>query len=347
MQKKSIAIIMLVLMSFFSSGNNYFLGVYSSSSYVIMFDESHGQYFNSSIMTRAIKAIYNLTNDVPDISIKVLINKDSQFNSTNLQGVDLLIITNPGINSEFTSEEINAILDYVELGGSLFLLANPLTKNESITGHANIINDILSARNNKLTTARIRPGLNISHSTVIVDDFNHVYDNDSYVHYTEINFNHTIFQQDYEIQNMTLYSTSIELGGENEQYAVGRTSVTAYSVNEQYEIFRDPVNHFLTWLLAKMVGKSRFVISGSTIMFSDLIIANNKTWINEAQNLELWKNIILWLLKITPHEQQIIFPVWSFEYFTAIVVIMSIAIFGTSLLLYKLYEKRKTKVSVK
>ena len=347
MQKKSIAFIVIVLMSSFIGGNNCFLSVNGSNNYVIMFDESHGQYFNSSIMRHAIDAIYNLTSLIPEISINVIINKDSRFNSTNLQGVDLLIITNPGIDYEFSSEELNAILDYVELGGSLFLLANPLTKDENITGHANIINSILSARNNKLTTARIRPGLNISHSTVIVDDFNHVYDNDTYVHYTGINFNHTIFQQDYEIQNITLYSTSIELGGENEQYAIGRTSVTAYSINEQYEIFRDPVNHFLTWLLAKTIGNSRLVVSGSTVMFSDLPITDNKAWINEAQNLELWKNIVLWLLKITPHEQRIVFPVWSFEYFTTIVVIVSIAIFGTSLLLYKVYEKRKMKVSVK
>lgn len=341
---------MLFIMSF-SFGVGYKISaINANETYVIMFDEAHGQYFNSTMMKSALDALNNLSSGLSEIQVEIIFNKGSRFNSTNLQGVDLLIITNPGINesSEFSSDEIDAILDYVELGGSLFLLSNPLTHDENITGHASILNSILSGRDNLLTTARIRTGTNITHSSVILDDFNHVYGNESYVHYTTFDSNnHTIFNQEYKIQNITLYSTSIEMGNEDEKYAIGRTLQTAYSVDEEYEIFRDPIKNYLTWLFAKEIGDSRLVISGSTIMFSDMYITENHPWINEEQNLQLWKNIILWLLKITPHEEPIVFPVLSFGYFAVIVVVISFIIFGVSIITYKLYEKRKEKISIK
>ena len=99
--------------------------------FTILFDEAHGQYFNRSLMEGALNELNNLIpeNNETEIEIQLLFQQ-SDFNSTNLQGIDLLIITNPGLQEEdiFLPSEIEAILDFVELGGSLFLLSNPLTQ---------------------------------------------------------------------------------------------------------------------------------------------------------------------------------------------------------------------------
>ncbi len=322
--------------------------------YVIMFDEYHGQFFDRELMSTALSSldelvIYNNeTEERVDIEIKLIYNNETGFNSTNLQGVDLLIMSNLGSEEEdnlLPSERL-AILDFMELGGSLFALCNPLSYNENVTGNPVAINALLNERDSALTTARIRTSA-IANSTVLVDDFFHVYNNNTFLSLKNYESDHTIFEQEVEISNLTVYSASIELGNELGEEAIGRTLETTYSIDESYHIFRDPATGFLTWLLAQTMGTSRFVISGSTIMFSDFEIIKDEKWIDQEQNLDLWKNTILWLLKYTPHPELPALPLLPFWSYALIVVGVSVVIFGFSVLLYRYRVNKKTEFKAK
>jgi len=333
--------------------------------YVVLYDESHGQYYNRSLMNNALTSLYSLLpqNITPNIEIDLLFNEESEFNSTNLQGVDLLIITNPGIKEEdqFTTSEIAAILDFVEFGGSLFLLCNPLTQNVNITGHVESINNILASRDNKITSARVRSAVNTSFSDVIVDDFRSTYDNDSFISLdypkkteefimNEATINETLFRQETEINDLLIYSSSISLGSEesdSRRIGLATTPVTSYAIDETYHIFRDPVNNFLTWLLAKELDDSRVVLSGSTIMFSDQKITDDSMWIEQKDNLILWKNIILWLLNYTPHPEVSPPAIWAFSYYALVITAFAIVVFGYAFILYKYKNTRKTSIKIK
>ncbi|MHA1258737.1 MAG: hypothetical protein ACTSYD_01935 [Candidatus Heimdallarchaeaceae archaeon] len=362
MNRRLLVILLVYLMAATSFQQRNLAAGQATKEYVVLFDESHGQFFTRELMTGALNTLEGLIPE-ENIQIKIIYQNNSRFNSTNLQGVDLLIITNPGIKeeNELQTDEISAILDYVELGGSLFLLSNPLTRNESLTGHPASINELLAAREDKLTSARINTANNISHSNLIIDEFSHVYSNESYVlsqihngknitiaNYEETKISDlsmTIYQQELQINSTTIYSASLTLANEINEYAVGRTPVTSYAIDENYDIIRDPVNGFLTWMIAKPVGDARLVVSGSTIMFSDLEIAEGQTWINQTDNLNLWKNIVLWLLKYTPHPPRGIPAIWTFRNYALIVLGLSAIVFVSAYLLYKIKQKRKTSLS--
>ena len=364
MKKRSIIILILCFIPMI------YAPIYQKTSgdtnlkYVVLYDESHGQHFNRTLMDGALASLNSLLpqNVTPNIEIELLFNTESEFNSTNLQGIDLLILTNPGIKEEnqLTTSEIDAILDFVELGGSLFLLCNPLTQDENITGHVESINELLGSRDNKISSARIRTAVNASFSDVILDDFRSIYENDSYIHLNylenaeefiaeDATINETIFNQEVEIEEILMYSSSISLGSEeieSNRLGIATTPVTSYAVDETYHIFRDPVHNFLTWLLAKEITNSRVVLSGSTIMFSDMNIENN-AWINQFDNLDLWKNIILWLLKYTPHPEVSPPAIWAFSYYALVVAAFSIVVFGYAFILYKYKNARKTSIKIK
>ncbi|MHA1198898.1 MAG: hypothetical protein ACTSQF_06055 [Candidatus Heimdallarchaeaceae archaeon] len=330
--------------------------------YVILYDESHGQYFNRTLMATALESLSNVTVQDPDVEIRITVlfqENGTEFNSTNLQGIDLLIITNPGISDDdvIVSSERDAILDYVELGGSLFLLSNPLTQNENITGHTSTLNNLLAARNNRLTSARFSASPDQIHSQVLIDDFNSTYGNDSFITINEYNTTKNIltqqvdyFWQEVEIDNVTIYSTPIILGNErddDDNIELAKTPFTTYSVDDEYNIFRDPGNGFLTWMLSKDFGNSKMVISGSTIMFSDYTISGNSTWIDENQNLDLWNNLMLWLLDYTPHPARDPPAIWVFENYALVVAAISIVIFGISVFIYKYRIKKRTSIKIK
>ncbi|OLS33101.1 MAG: hypothetical protein HeimAB125_02260 [Candidatus Heimdallarchaeota archaeon AB_125] len=366
MKNRSLVFLLICLVTVTNVPYLYNVSGQQSLNYVILFDESHGQVFNRTLMDTALDSLTNITIEDPDteIVVKLLFQTESRFNSTNLQGVDLLIFTNPGLEEEDNLEqaEREAILDFTELGGSLFLLCNPLTQQDNITGHPTTMNDLLIEREDWLTSARFMFGVNQSFARVIVDDFNSTYGNETYVTFNEYNstkiiFNQNtvdFFRQETEIDNVTIYSNSISLGNErldedilDKTIQVGKTPITSYAINEDYDIYRDPTNGFLTWLFAKKTGGTRFAMSGSTIMFSDLEIAENTTWIEQNQNLELWNNLILWLLKYTPHPERDPPAVWVFENYALLVFAISAAIFGISVLVFRYRNKRRTTVKIK
>ncbi|MHA1302592.1 MAG: hypothetical protein ACTSPI_02675, partial [Candidatus Heimdallarchaeaceae archaeon] len=149
-----------------------------------------------------------------------------------------------------------------------------------------------------------------------------------------------------KVENLTLYSSSISLGSDNEKYAIGRTSLTSYSLEKDGNIFQDTIKGFLTWLFAKEIEQSRIIISGSTIMFSDLNITENQKFIDEAQNKDLWLNLIYWLLHITPYEEQN--PI-AMPFYALVLISLGVALtaFVTAIIVYKYRQLRRISIKVK
>ncbi|UJG42670.1 MAG: hypothetical protein K9W46_09780 [Candidatus Heimdallarchaeum endolithica] len=350
MKFKTLAFLILIMTPFIMTTKGQFIlaAPNTEKEYVILFDESHGQYFNSTLMKSALSAI----ND--SLNVRFIFFNESKFNSTNLQGVDLVIIGNPGIykNYNLSSEEVEVIQDYVEAGGSLFLLANPLSSDTNITGHVSSFNDILSARLSKLSSARFRTGLDKS-STVIMDDYHNKYNNESFL--SIVNYNtsdneflekNKIFEQTSKVENLTVYSTAISFDRPEKENAIGRTEITSYALEKDGSIVQDMINGFLVWLFAKEIGNARIVLSGSTIMFSDLLINENQKFINEDQNKELWLNLINWLLHITPYEEKN--PI-AMPFYSLVLLALGFAavVFIIALLLYSYKKQKKINIKVK
>ena len=99
--KKLLAIIVIVMFIFTATLPTVKL---QSQKPIIIFDQSHNQYYDSyklSMFIDDLKKIY-----------KVVINKEPINNET-LQGAFLLIITNP--RKSFSDEEVAAIKSFIEI----------------------------------------------------------------------------------------------------------------------------------------------------------------------------------------------------------------------------------------
>jgi len=82
----------------------------------VLFDESHGQYWDSnklSAFLEDLKENYGVTIDI---------HETGEINSSLLSGYDVLIISNPG--SPFTEDEVDAIKSFLDNGGSLLIMGN-------------------------------------------------------------------------------------------------------------------------------------------------------------------------------------------------------------------------------
>jgi hypothetical protein len=313
MKRLSYIILFILLLQGFSA-----VPVYSQDEqkeYYVVYDQGHGQFFDKDLMSTALNSLataFNRTN------INIIYNSDP-FNTTNLQGSDLVIITNPGLDEnnetiKIDADETDALDDYLSLGGSVFYLSNPFTFNRTISGHAKPLNDLLvTGLNARIKTSPI-DNENVS---IILDDINndgnasHIYVDPSNIYldtlYTETN-NLT--------QSKFLYYGALVETSDVLFDAYGNSSEFAYAVNQEYEIAQETFQHSPLWMQGTEFQDEygRAMLIGSTIMFSDMAYDNNTKWIDQESNLELFQNFIAWLLKITPSPEldNIVDEDWSF-----------------------------------
>ncbi|RMG37573.1 MAG: hypothetical protein D6732_06460 [Methanobacteriota archaeon] len=285
--------------------------------YVILFDQSHGQYFTLDMMKTAFESLSALEDRYgTEIVVRPLNDK---FNSTNLQGADLVIISNPESGGFALTEEKRALADFVEAGGSTLYMGNPYSEDKNITGNPSLLNDMMSS--NFQTKAAFQTAQDsTTDPTVVVDDFN----NDG-------NFTHVIVTPDNldaevvykgpvpgftNVSEVLYYGSAVidkdEVSSLFKKIIHGNFSETAYAVDAQF----DPavLSQEFFWLVGKEYENGRSMAVGSTIMFSDLPYDNNTKWIDQKDNLKLFQNLIAWLLQITPakEEKPIIEQAFSF-----------------------------------
>ncbi len=281
--------------------------------YVILFDEAHYQSFTHQNFSIGFVAVNETLQREYGVSIEIK-TIDTPFNRTNLQFADLLFITNPGLFPNgtvysFQKEELQAIKDYLNLGGNVFLSGNPFIPNANYSGHVGPLNQILK----EIYIGGIRfysDGVDKNESTVIVNDFindgneSHVLVNQSYI------LSNTVFEEPFNATNFVVYSQSITLDPLVAQFEdakkrlIGQTPPTSYTVLPGYsvtQIYERPA--WLAYFEAEE-QKGRTIVSGSTIMFSDMVDSyNNQTWIKKADHEKLFVNIIAWLLHLSPTEK--------------------------------------------
>ena len=352
---KSFQIILLIVI--LSLGN--FSTVIAQSenteknSFIIMFDESHNQYFDSNMMDTALNSLNDAFGD--NVNIELIIQKN-QFNSTNIQGVDLVIITNPGKDAnselpEISSSETDALENLMNIGGSVFYMSNPLSHNPNITGHASPMNDLLFDK----FGVSIDTSNDGDNTTVIIDEFNYR-NNNSFITLNSKNVkDQTIVS---ELHNITIqngaeflyYGTHIKETSGLEGSISGNTSLTAYNLDKSFNIdlFQPSSGDTPRWMYGKEYDSDggRGILIGSSIMFSDYAFDNGSSWVEQGANLKLFQNIVAWLLNITPlNEDSSILDESFGSYFLGFnilnAIILGVGLFAIFALLFSYQNKLK------
>ncbi|MFQ6123220.1 MAG: hypothetical protein ACE5R6_01255 [Candidatus Heimdallarchaeota archaeon] len=266
---------------------------------VILFDEGHGQWFNASRM-QTVMVMLNISE-----GRSVYVNK-SPFNATNLIGVDVLIITNPGNESTFTRDEAFYLRQYLKRGGGLFLLSNPYNTNETLTGNPNTLNLMLTLTDDAdLPLEKIEFLERVNQTAdIIMDDYHNLNGERSLLDLSETNFTNTtvISTQPTNISRILVHSQSITA-----PLRIGKAYLESYTEDAEHEVYL--AEETPLWLGSTNQSEAWVVICGSSIMFSDLLIpGTNETWAShpDFNNTHLFNNTINWIANITPTEKVVI-----------------------------------------
>lgn len=262
---------------------------------VILFDEAHGQWFNTSRM----QTVIDMVNGSAKTSMFV---NTSPFNATNLMGVDVVIITNPGNDTLFTSDEAFYLNQYVNRGGGLFLLSNPYNTNETLSGRSELLN-ILLASMNAMEFDDLTFWSDSTNADSILDDHNSINDSHGYISISADKFTNSTNISSFptNISQVLIHSQSISA-----PISICEAYISSYAEDAAHEVHL--ADEIPLWLGGLNNSDSRIVISGSTIMFSDLIIpGTNVTWASHPNydNVNLFNNTINWIADVI-HEEIVI-----------------------------------------
>lgn len=234
--------------------------VYADEKTIILFDQVHLQFYTSERMQSAITSLNN-TEDF------IVYFNDQRFTETSLLGVDILVIENP--ERSFSLQERLVLVDYLDNGGNIFLLADP-------RGTISNLNNIIDAVH--YTDGRF------SQHVIFDEKFNQ--NNIS----TLISVSREDLRESSPLTNgvkeIITHSISIEDDDPNTVIATGSNYSLAGLEGKSQP----------AWLVASTVGRSRIVLCGSTRMFSDVKPSKSEvTWYQTKDNARLWQNIFSWL----------------------------------------------------
>lgn len=260
---------------------------------VILFDEAHDQFFNRSLYSQALSVVEDFT----DNEVKIIYNT-AEFNSTTFQGVDIFICTNPG--SSFSAIETASVSEFLVEGNSMFLLSNPLNEvNDSLMGRGDYLNELLlDYRLNAIDKFWTHTGDvgEIRNPSVIINEF----DNAGIPNYLKLDVNdstHEIFSIDQNVSSLVTYTSSLINTRVNLVIAPSDAVVKTVA----NEIYYYPSDVPIISTMGEMEIGARILMSGSSIMFSDLNdTLLGTTWYESADNSNFWLNCITWLAEINP-----------------------------------------------
>ena len=256
------------------------------ASKVILIDEAHGQFINSSLLTEAVDSLEGF-------GFHVLFST-TPFTQQLLTGVDLVIIPNPSQSVPFTTAEDTVLSQWMTNGKGLMLLSNPLDiNNASLNGSGKVLNDILSSSNFLLSEIKFDMSSSATDGAIV-----NKYQNS------------TIAQS-----NLLLpVNGSIKLPDVNNTLIVETQSTTITALDNE-TILDSGYDSFSVTSDGSYLGQDknlqlfgglgfkggRIVIGGSTLMFSDLKnpFEGNKTWFNSADNGLFFVSLVKWTLNIS------------------------------------------------
>lgn len=279
-----------------------------ANKYIILYDISHGQNFTLANLTGAVDSLKIIENKYnTQIEIKEF---NSSFTSTNLQGADLLIISNPSGNSTTSDTERNALTNFIADGGNILYLGNPLANDGNITGHPKLLNDFMNERYNNFGAFHVANSLKEDSPTVLIDELNND-GNDSHIVISNNTINEAAIRNGVmEFNDVLFYGSGLRdtytgTKSSYSNYVKGNVSYSTFFIGDTY----NPNFNSIQWILGRQMKSAlgRTMSIGSTIMFSDLPYSSNQTWFETRGNKALFVNMIAWLLQITP--QQDIVPI--------------------------------------
>ncbi len=273
--------------------------------FVILFDQAHGQFFNASLYESALAQIQFIfqqhSDKLPPLEIHV--NEKEPFSRELLAGVDLLIITNPGVapSGNFTEKEKLALVEWYQQGKGMILLSNPYVQESrhsnaiNITGRPEYLNSLLD--NNYITIS------GALFTTAVVDDeklpdtlVDERHSIDSAHEILEIDLTtkpkeETVIEEMiYNVSKVYTWTQSISI--QNKTITVWPTTVKRLS-NGKIEV-PSGIPSIFGATTVQETG-FRVVLGGSSVMFSDLVENTTESkWIDLGNNLQLWINVILW-----------------------------------------------------
>ena len=309
----------------------------ATKEYLILFDESNGQHFTRDMMETSLQALM----DVDGLTISITTISDG-FSKANVQGADLLIIGNPGEHEEeedlFNSTERDAIGFFLDVGGSLLVMTNPADVDKNITGRPALLNTELTS----LGVSGASFGDINGNASVIHDDYDNKYSNKDYRYISgDLWQNQTVALEPMEIQTAMVFSGFISIGNTDFE-SIGISSYTSYvsGLRGDRQSYQEKLPFLAAGIRDSELSTNRtsnIVLSGSTIMFSDLLSSEGGKFIDQEDNLALFVNSVLWLLGETTGlgegNQQIDLNFWAVFLIILVAVMIPIVIFNLYLLL--------------
>ncbi|MHA1912314.1 MAG: hypothetical protein ACTSYA_11530 [Candidatus Kariarchaeaceae archaeon] len=271
-------------------------------SYIILFDEAHFSNYNHTLM---IDALSSLNDSELGIEILFKIIRDP-FNSTNLQGGDLVIIPNPGLddgdNDVFDASEAMALYFFEQNGGSILAMSDPLSHNENLTGNSGALNSLLRDTDFEVSDNSFSYDAGTQEAYLIVNDI--INDGSSeflVLSPKHINEEYTVRNEPYNINQSIYTSTTQVMTPFDESRHAGNVSFYSYRVDSN--LIPTNIQFNMAWFAVEQRDAARLALFGSTVMFSSTYYQNDSTkglWIDQGDNMKLWKNTVYWLLGITP-----------------------------------------------
>jgi hypothetical protein len=316
---------------------------------VILYDLGHGQFFNQSLLSKALDYLEN--DPACDCNFEIRYSY-GDFNSSILSGVDILLMTNPGAENSLndpqgTSGRNNqqyAIAQWFLQGKSIFLLSNPFDKvNVSLSGHPDSLLRVIRSDYLQVGGVDMRANYLAQNSSDVTNGKARMSE------FSNINVSISpILRNPHNVSTIITKSATVRasIEGTSNGLELIKGNLTSFAVAEDgkvEEVEREP-NIFATIdyvpteddyeiVKSEVAGAGRIALSGSTLMFSDLPTFPGSTdlWIDLGDNKNLWINTILWLAGKTQAEMP---TVIDDEEFSSLVTfgILGVSAFGLLIL---------------
>lgn len=277
----------------------------------IVFDFSHNATF--SVAKRNFTEAIDFFEDYPQYQIRILDN--GELTAANLSRSHILVIPNPMDN--YTTTELGVISDYVQQGGSLFLLSDYQVADRPV-GNPIAVNAILQT----LLESRIHfttfSNNNSTEGDAIIDS-----ENSRILSYNvEVNSSYLHLQMNRESLISGIGSVMVAGGSlttDLSDLIISTGAETSQAVTINGELIQNQPG----WLSAFWIESSRVVLCSSTTMFSDtMCVGTNQSWFQSLDNSILWSNIFRWMsLDLVQNPTQIMI------FFVALVLIAGFGVF--------------------
>jgi hypothetical protein len=281
----SLLMIVLTLQTLLTSG--VVSGIETEDPIIILFDEGHGQVFNSTVYTAAIS---NITGN----ESFEFYTTSSLLSEATLTGVDVLIITNVGQEASFTTEERYAIGKWLEQGKKgLFLLNNAYDENnETLSSNADKMNALLQDTDLAEGLGNLNPSTDLTIRQDRVYRLEGVNQIEEFTIDTSLE-NKTLLNLENSKVNSIYYEGSTVTGG----LRVIQAGYSAFTIdsNGNYGLQNQNPTVMGSAVTSDQPDQNRIFLSGSSIIFSDELTDQGKSWYESSDNAILWNNIVKWL----------------------------------------------------